>query len=134
MENENKPVDNQRLKPENPPVNEPASTDPQPKSEGQPEKKTEPPTGKGPKPVGPNQETWDNPEPSQETKKQIDEQMAKLNKLHENPNAQDPALADLNKKQDIESRNADPEHDKKNENKTQQNFDPRNTKTEPPEH
>ena len=83
-------------------------------SEGQPApKKEEVSTGKGPQPVGPNQQTWENPKPGEELKKEIDE---------------------LNKKQDIESRNEGPEQEKKSEKNTQDNFDPAKHNTEAPSH
>ena len=66
-------------------------------SEGQPSPKEEESlVGKGPKPIGPNQQTWDNPEPGEELKKEIDEQLNKLKKLGENPTGQDPEIDKLN--------------------------------------
>jgi uncharacterized protein YndB with AHSA1/START domain len=91
-------------------------------------------TGKGPKPIGPNQQTWDNPKPGEEVKKEIDDQLARLKKLGENPSEHDPKIDELNKDQDIESRNEGPEHEKKSENNTQDNFDPARHKTEAPSH
>jgi hypothetical protein len=108
---------------------------PNAKSEGQAApKEEEVPTGKGPKPIGPNQQTWENPKPGEELKKEIDEQLTKLKKLGENPSGQDPAIDELNKKQDIESRNEGPAQEKKSENNTQDNFDPAKHETEAPTH
>jgi hypothetical protein len=131
-------------KPENPPnademnpgkANEKNGGQPEAKAEGQPETKDqEESTGKGPKPVGPNQQTWDNPRPGEELKKEIDDQLARLRKLGENPTSQDPKVDELNKNQDIESRNEGPAHEKKSENNTQQDFDPAKHKTDAPTH
>jgi hypothetical protein len=105
------------------------------KSEGQPaSKEEEVSTGKGPKPIGPNQQTWENPKPGEELKKEIDDQLTKLKKLGENPSEHDPEIDELNKKQDIESRNEGPEQEKKSEKNTQDNFDPAKHKTEAPSH
>ncbi|HTE27172.1 SRPBCC family protein [Flavitalea sp.] len=107
----------------------------QAKAEGQPAPKDEgASTGKGPKPIGPNQQTWDNPKPGEELKKEIDDQLAKLKKLGENPSDHDPKMDELNKKHDIESRNEGPEHEKKSEKNTQDDFDPAKHKTEAPAH
>ena len=104
-------------------------------SEGQPApKKEEVSTGKGPQPVGPNQQTWENPKPGEELKKEIDDQLTKLKKLGENPSDHDPEIDELNKKQDIESRNEGPEQEKKSEKNTQDNFDPAKHNTEAPSH
>ncbi len=118
-------------------ITKPAADDPKTKAEGQPETpggNSSDTGGKGPKPIGPNQQTWENPEPGEDMKNKISEQKEKLRKLHENPNAQDPQLEELNKKQDIESRNEAPPHDKKSENAVQEDFDPGKHKTEAPAH
>jgi hypothetical protein len=116
-------------------VTEPKAEEPGGKGEGQPEmKQDQASAGKGPIPVGPNQQTWDNPEASEEVKKKIDEHMAKIDKLHENPNDQDPALAGLNQQHDIEARGAEPGQSNKTDNQTQEDFDPRKNKSEAPEH
>jgi hypothetical protein len=114
---------------------QPKSDEPKGKGEGEPElKDQEESVGRGPKPVGPDQQTWDSPEASDEVKKKINDQFAKSDKLLENPNEQDPTLVELNKKHDIESRNADPEQHKKSEINTQNDSDPGNTRTDAPEH
>ena len=108
---------------------------PQSKAEGEPEVKDESPTtGKGPKPLGPNQQTWENPKPGDELKKEIDEQLNRLKQLGENPSDHDPETDKLNKAQDIESRSEGPEHSKKSEKSTQEDFDPAKHKSDPPTH
>ncbi|MBC7960629.1 MAG: SRPBCC domain-containing protein [Vallitaleaceae bacterium] len=124
-----------------PGLNAEAKAEPQPaiqtdaKAEGEPEIKDESATlGKGPKPVGPNQQTWDNPKPGDELKKEIEDQLAKLKKLGEDLNEHDSKFDDLNKDQDIESKNQGPDHKNKSENNTQDSFDPAKYETEAPSH